>query len=214
MTSESEQRITEITVLGVLALRGKASGYEIRKWIIESVVRIWEIKEHEVRILLQQLVARGLVQTPSHFPKPDLSGIRPEPGNRNDSAETVSASRIDWDGQVYSLTPAGRAEFEKWLSEPPVTAAARNEFLLKIIFGGRGRGEDLIRHIEAFHREQVEALRYNSMAALFLKGSFFRKHPDLPYWILVNKYGKHLFTAMKDWSEAALATLQESHKTG
>jgi len=50
-------------------------------------------------------------------------------------------------------------------------------------------------------------------AELFLKGSLFRKHPDLPYWILANKYGKHLYNAMKDWSEAALGTLQELQKT-
>jgi DNA-binding PadR family transcriptional regulator len=203
MTADSELRISENTVLGILALRGKMSGYEVRKWIVETVTRIWEIKEQEVRVLLEQLLARGFVQTASNSPKSE-----PFP-----AAQAQPVQKVDLDGQIYSLTPAGYAEFEKWLGEPPVAQPARNEFLLKVVFAGRGKTEDLIRHMEAFHKDQIEALRYNSMAAQFLKVSAFRKHADQPYWILVNKYGKHLFTAMKDWSEAALDALQSLHKT-
>jgi len=195
MNEELTQRIAENAVLGVLALRGKLSGYEVRKWVLESVVRFWEIKEEDIRSVLERAVARGLIQTSSQLPKLDAT------------------QAIDWDGQTYSLTSAGRTQFEKWLSESPITQPARNEFLLKIIFAGRGKPEDLIRHIEQFHQYQLECLKLNQTAELFLKGSLFRKHPDLPYWILANKYGKHLYNAMKDWSEAALGTLQELQKT-
>jgi DNA-binding PadR family transcriptional regulator len=195
MSEESQQRVAENVLLGVLTLRGKLSGYEVRKWIAESVARFWEIKENDIRPLLERVVTRGLVQTSPPLPQAD------------------STRAIDWDGQIYTLTPAGHEQFANWLSEPPMSQPARNEFLLKVIFAGRGKKEDVIRHIEQFHQYQLQALRLNRMAELFLKGSFFRKHPDLPYWMLVNKYGKHLYNAMKDWSEAALGALQELEKT-
>jgi len=213
MIEELQQRITENTVLGVVGLRGKPSGYEIRKWIVDTVNRFWEIKEQEIHLLLERLVVRGLVQASSQFAKPAPSRMPSGFSKTDEPAATPSVQAVDWDGQIYSLTPAGHAELDKWLSEPPITEVARNEFLLKVIFAGRGKTEHLIRHIEAFHRSQVENLKLNGMAEQFLRVSSFRKHPDLPYWILVNKYFKHLFNAMKDWSEAALGTLPGSHKT-
>jgi DNA-binding PadR family transcriptional regulator len=214
MTEESEQRISENSVLGVLAIRTNITGYQVRKWILETVSRFWEIKDDEIHALLEQLVARGLVQTSSRSPNSKPSRTPPESSKTDEVAEQRSVQRVDWDGQIYSLTSAGYTEFEKWLSEPPVTQGARNEFLLKVLFAARGKTEYVVRHIEAFRQYQVEALKLNGMAGLFLKGSaFVRMSPDLPYWILANKYGKHLYNAMKDWSEAALSDLKDLHKT-
>src|SRR5947209_11398351 len=66
---------------------------------------------------------------------------------------------------------AGYAEFEKWLSEPPVPQPARNEFMLKVLFAARGKPEYIVQHIEAFHQYQVDALKLNTLAEVFLKGS-------------------------------------------
>jgi len=214
MPEESQQRISENSVLGVLAIRGNITGYQVRKWILETVARFWEIKDEEIRSLLEQLVARGLLQTRSRLPNSKPSRTTPESSGTDASGEARSVQNVDWDGQIYSLTPAGYAEFEKWLSEPPVPQPARNEFMLKVLFAARGKPEYIVQHIEAFHQYQVDALKLNTLAEMFLKGSAFVKmSPDLPYWVLANKHGKHLYNAMKDWSQAALGALQDLHKT-
>jgi DNA-binding PadR family transcriptional regulator len=203
---EYQQQITENSVLGMLGLR-KMSGYEIKRWILDTITRFWEIKEQEVYPVIEALVARGLVAVSP--PNRGAPAPRMQAGACTTDAPPAGAAQTsDWAGQMYSVTPAGYEAIEKWLSEPLVVPPPRNEFLLKVIFARRGNPEDIIRHVEGFHQYQEEALKLNTMAAAFLNGRFIQSTPDLPYWMLANKYGKHLYSAMKEWSESALTTLR------
>jgi len=62
--------------------------------------------------------------------------------------------------RTFTITPAGREEFERWLQEPiPVTKPARDEIVLRLPFLGERDIHRLTEILEERRQEYVERLR-------------------------------------------------------
>jgi DNA-binding PadR family transcriptional regulator len=194
------------SLLGMLALR-TMSGYDVRKWLAETIGYFWMEDDKQIYPQLRSLAELGLVQVSSscHAAAGPRSAVVSNGESNGQGTTTIDIG--DWDNAVYSLTSAGYAELARWLGEAPVASLPRNEFLLKVFFGHYGNTEDIVRHIEDFHRRQVQTLDLYAQAEQFMLFTH-AKRPDLPYWTVTLDYGKRFAQMMKEWSEAALHTFE------
>jgi len=95
--------------------RGKQSGYDMRKTIQGSVGYFWGESYGQIYPMLRRLTAEGLIAQSGR-------GGKGRGGRRE-----------------YSLTAAGHARLQEWLAVPYRMDPPRDEFLLKLFFGPRGR---------------------------------------------------------------------------
>jgi DNA-binding PadR family transcriptional regulator len=182
-----QQRPISHSLLGILSLR-PMSGYDIRKFVMEHIGYFWRESYGQIYPMLKRMAAQGLVaaRTETNHGKPDR--------------------------QVYSLSSLGRAELEKWLAKPPAAPSPRNELLLKLFFGGRGKGADMTRHMEAFRQQHLELLQQYDRVEKWLRYEH-PNHPDSPFWMITLDYGKRNSKNLLEWSEAALSTLNRLPST-
>ncbi|MFZ0393926.1 MAG: PadR family transcriptional regulator [Terracidiphilus sp.] len=172
---------TAYVVLGMLAVGGDRSGYDIRKAIETSVGYFWGESYGQIYPALKQLSAQGLA-------KP---GGRPGKQRR----------------QAYRITAAGRRVLRHWLAAPFQNDPPRNEFLLKLFFGAEADPSLAIAHIRELERRNLQSLRameeIESAAPRANSGE-----PGLKYWMLTLRLGKAMTQAALDWGKEALAELE------
>jgi DNA-binding PadR family transcriptional regulator len=123
---------TEAGVLGLLALEGERSGYDLAKQAERSVGHVWAPTKSHLYAVLRRLSAEGLVAA---------RGVRQE--RRPDK-------------QLYTLTDAGRESLEAWLEEP--VAGDVNGNVLRLFLGGLASTEAYRRTLEAFRDDAVAQL--------------------------------------------------------
>jgi DNA-binding PadR family transcriptional regulator len=125
---------TEAALLGLLALRGERSGYDLKKDVDGSVGYFWRPAKTQIYAVLPRLVEAGYTtrQAVEQSDRPDK--------------------------HVYRLTPAGRAAVGAWLEAPPSEEGDRTPFLLRVYLGGLASPEALARHVRA-RREEAESLK-------------------------------------------------------
>ena len=122
-------------MLALLALNGEQSGYDLLKHVNRSIGHIWAPAKSQLYALLPRLVHDGLA-----------------------SSRTIAQSARP-DKELYSLTEAGRAALDEWL-----TTVVRNDekgFQLKLFVGGLTTHDVLRQHVEQFRddaRERLAAL--------------------------------------------------------
>jgi DNA-binding PadR family transcriptional regulator len=103
---------TELAILGLLAWKGEATGYDLQKLASRSVGFIWAPARSQLYAVLKRLDAAGLI-----------SGRRVAQADRPDK-------------RIFSLTDAGRATLRAWLDEvEPIEPEDRDGILLKVFFG-------------------------------------------------------------------------------
>lgn len=170
------------SLLGILSLR-PMSGYDIRKFVCEHIGYFWRESYGQIYPVLQRMASDGLVKvrTEQNQGKPDR--------------------------QVYSLTAAGRAELEKWLATQPLAPSPRNELLLKLFFGARGKRADMVRHVEMFSRRHEHLLQQYDQVEQWLRRNHLH-HPDFPFWMMTLDYGRRNSTNLREWAAATVRTLQ------
>ena len=121
----------EYAVLGMLAGE-PGSGYDLKKRIEGSIAHFWQESYGQIYPMLKRMAAQGLVKA------------------------RIERTNGKPDRQVYSLTQSGRAELEAWMGQPPAVPSPRNELLLKLFFGARGKTEDMVRHVEGFSEQSAD----------------------------------------------------------
>jgi PadR family transcriptional regulator, regulatory protein AphA len=172
---------TAFVVLGMLAIGGDRSGYDIRKAIESSVGYFWGESYGQIYPALKQLTALGLIKPGG------------DPGKQR--------------RQAYRITPAGRAALSDWLAAPFQNDPPRNEFLLKLFFGAEADPSVAIAHIRELERrnrlalgamEEIEAFAPKVNAA----------EPGLKYWMLTLRLGMAMTRAALDWGKEALDELE------
>ena len=99
---------TRYAILGML-LGGSATGYEMKSLMARSTVYFWRESDSTIYPMLKVLAADGKV----------ISEI----------AHVGKKKK-----EVFSITEAGREEFNAWLEGPTSEETPRNEFLLKLFF--------------------------------------------------------------------------------
>jgi DNA-binding PadR family transcriptional regulator len=99
---------TRFAILGML-LDGPCSGYEIKALMNRSTVYFWREFDSTIYPMLKVLAKEGKAEA---------------------TVINVGKKRKE----VFSITDAGRAEFQVWLEGPTANETPRNEFLLKLFF--------------------------------------------------------------------------------
>lgn len=175
---------TAYVILGILAIHPHQSGYEIRKTIQQTVGFFWGESFGQIYPTLKRLAAEGLIE-------PSQSAAKPRAGR-----------------QEYSITAAGLASLQRWLTVPYREDPPRDEFLLKLFFGVEAAPEISVAHIRRFQEKNRQTLA--TLLELETLGRAHSSHyPGFPYWMLTLRYGVGQLRAALEWSEAALALLEE-----
>jgi DNA-binding PadR family transcriptional regulator len=175
---------TAYVILGLLSTQPNlsGSGYEIHKAIEDNFGSFWGESYGQIYPTLKRLATEGLIEAcnPASAPKKRR--------------------------QEYALTDAGRACLREWLALPFKNDPPRNEFLLKLFFGGEAAPGTALKHV----RELQERNRH-TLATLEGIESMAREtqsqNPNKPYWMLTLGLGLAMTRAALDWGEAALAQL-------
>lgn len=178
---------TAYVVLGMLAIGGERSGYDIRKAIETSVGYFWGESYGQIYPALKQLVTGKLI-------KPSQQGKQRR--------------------QAYRITSAGRSVLRDWLAAPFQNDPPRNEFLLKLFFGAEADPSVAIAHIHELERRNLQSLRAMKEIEA-LAPSVNAGEPGLKYWMLTLRLGVAMTRAAVEWGKEALAELEaEGHRSG
>jgi DNA-binding PadR family transcriptional regulator len=173
---------TAYVILGMLSIAPKGSGYEIHKAIEDNFGSFWGESYGQIYPSLKRLAAEGLIEVckPASAPKKRR--------------------------QEYALTDAGRACLREWLALPFQNDPPRNEFLLKLFFGGEAAPGTALKHVRELQERNRRTLTtlegIESMAR-----EIQSQNPNKPYWMLTLGLGMALTRAALDWGESALAQL-------
>lgn len=147
-------------ILGLLALWGPLSGYDIKHLFDHILVPMWGAAHSQIYKELRRMKELGWV----------------------DMEREEQESRPD--RKVYSITDEGYTALRKWQAQPPTVFQIRDELLLKILFGTLASPGDLAQNLRAgISTHEMRLLEYRQNA-LFLpmRGAFQQgnKRPN-PY---------------------------------
>jgi len=169
------------SLLGLLSLK-PMSGYDMKKFVEESIGYFWNESYGQIYPMLKRLSRQGLVVC------------------------RVERGKGKPDRRVFSLAPRGRKQLQNWLAAPPRYAPPRNELLLKLFFGRLAGRAEMIRHVREFRQHHAQMLiQYSHVDKWIWKTH--RKHPDRPYWQMTLKYGLENSKGMVKWSDQILKSL-------
>jgi PadR family transcriptional regulator AphA len=179
---------TELAVLGLLAWKGEATGYELHKLAARSVGFIWAPARSQLYAVLKRLGSDGLV----------------------DGRRVVQADRPD--KRIFRLTAAGRATLEAWLNEvEPIEPEDRDGVLLKLFFGTFGDPEVGRRQLLDYRRRVEERLAtYSEIEGTFAGetgAAALRRLQSL-------RFGIALMRASLEWADETLAALHPAAAGG
>jgi DNA-binding PadR family transcriptional regulator len=188
---------TDFVLLGLLAIESSQSGYDLRRMIQGSVGYFWGESFGQIYPALQRLTREGLIVE---------SGARAgakAPGKTRSKKKAAGAK----ERRAYSITTEGHARLTEWLAMPYRLTPPRDEFLLKLFFGGAVGAPATERKILEFQENNRQVL-----ATLEEIGRLSHErngqHPDFPYWILTLEYGVAEMRAQLAWSERALEVVR------
>jgi DNA-binding PadR family transcriptional regulator len=175
---------TAYVILGLLSIEPNKSGYDLRKAIEGSVGHFWGESYGQIYPALKRLAADGLI-----VPSESAKGARKR-------------------RQEYSITEAGRACLREWLALPFHNDPPRNEFLLKLFFGGEAAPAVSIAHVKDCNDKNRRML---GLLSQFEEMARKQTQQDIhqPYWVLTLKLGIALTQAALDWGEKAVGTLSD-----
>ena len=134
---------TSYVVLGLVALAGRATPYDLKRRVAETVANVWSFPHAQLYAEPARLAAAGLLDE------------QREKGGRN--------------RRHFTCTPAGKTALRKWLSAPvSESRELRDPGLLRLFFADLLNAAELValaRAQESSHRERLarlenEASRY------------------------------------------------------
>lgn len=165
---------TAYVMLGMLALRGPSTPYQLERAVGRSVGHFWRFPRSQFYDEPARLAEAGL-----------LEEEREDGGRRR---------------RTYTITEAGRAELGEWLSGPAERPfEIRDVAQLKLFFGELG-GRD---HIVALAREQVR-LNRERLSAFEAIGERVADRPDIPARVAPLELGLRITRAtIAFWEEVA-----------
>jgi PadR family transcriptional regulator AphA len=152
-------------VLGIAALRGPTTPYDLKRFIQLSIGHFWPFPHTQLYAEPERLAKAGL-----------LEETREETGRRR---------------RHYTITDAGRAQLDRWLVEP-VTGPTefRDLGLLKLFFSELAEDDDMI-----ILAEQQAAAHRANLATYAAIRERFAGRPDLTRRVLSVELGMRLSEA-------------------
>jgi len=165
-------------VLGLLALKGPLSGYDLKRLFDETLSGLWGAAHSQVYRELRRLADLGWAEMERHeqLDRPDR--------------------------KVYRVTAAGREALADWQREPVEPPQLRDEVLLRLVLGTFAPPGRLRALLEAARPGHAEALaRYRALAVDKGPDSPFASAG------LAARMGVELESAYLRWIDATLAEL-------
>jgi PadR family transcriptional regulator, regulatory protein AphA len=188
----AQENRTRFAILGMLSLK-PMSGYEIKKFIDNSITHFWKENFGHIYPVLSRLQSEKLVQRqPASENKKVLIKGRPE-------------------SKTFAITEKGWVALRAWLVKPPAEAYFRNELLLKLFFGMHVPIETSIAAVQA---EIVSCDRNLATFAAIEKNMI--PQPDCSnkqFGQITLNYGKKYYEAVKEWAEETYISLQKFSKS-
>ena len=161
-------------VLGIVAVRGPSTSYDLKRFVQLSIGHFWPFPHTQLYAEPARLAEAGL-----------LEETQEESGRRR---------------RFYAITDAGRELLGEWLAEPVTTPMEYRDLgLLKLFFSELTEPEQ----VQVLAREQADAQRrqVEEYEALFER---FRGRPDLSRRLLSLELGTKLARAsLEFWEELA-----------
>lgn len=174
-------------ILGLLNYR-EMTGYEIMIAFRDSLRFFWSAQTSQIYRELQSLEARGW------------------------AGKTLVPQQGKPDKNIYSITPEGREELLKWLSQAELRGEARNRILMKVFFfGERDRAEN-IRYFEGLRDYYAMLLQSLEPVSESIRdyGKFLGGGDKTLYWEMAAEYGRHNMRMHMDWAQSCINILKEN----
>jgi PadR family transcriptional regulator, regulatory protein AphA len=181
MSSDVRLGPVSYLVLGIIALRGPTTPYDLKRFVQLSIGHFWPFPHTQLYAEPARLAEAGL-----------LEERREESGRRR---------------RHYSLTESGRRRLEQWLSEPETSPTEFRDFgLLKLFFSEIASPEE----IDALAHEQAEAHR-RKLAEYDAIARRYGNRPEFATRLLSLELGVRLSrTAAEFWDEVAAREATEA----
>lgn len=180
------EKSTGFVVLGILAIGGDLSGYEIRQWVQQAIGFFWSESFGQIYPELRRLSAAKLIKALGD------EGAR-------------GAKR-------YRITAAGRDELRRWLQRAPHAERQRNELLLKLFFGAAAGASSARTFLSEAVRAQEKRVGAIQAAEELVIGED-RASDNLVYSLITILSGQFVYAARLEWARASLALL-DAHENG
>ena len=170
-------------VLGITALRGPSTPYDLKRFVQLSIGHFWPFPHTQLYAEPERLAEAGL-----------LAETREEGGRRR---------------RHYAITDAGRERLGEWLGEPVTSPTEiRDLGLLKLFFSELAGSEDIV----ALAHEQAAAHRAK-LATYEAIQERFADRPDLAIRLLSLELGTRLARAAESFWEDVQSAASASDNT-
>ncbi len=173
-------------ILGLLNYH-TLTGYEIMLVFRDSLHFFWSAQTSQIYRELQTLETRGWVE------------------------KTAVPQQGKPDKNIYNITPEGRRELLRWLSDGEPALNSRSQILMKVFFlGERGREEN-IRYFEGL-KEYCGIFLQGLDAAQEHIGQYrgLISEPDkAAYWEMTVDFGRRNMRMYMDWAQSCIDRLKE-----
>lgn len=177
---------TKYAILGVLNER-PGSGYDVKKFC-DNIAYFWNENYSHIYPVLRQMEEEGLV------------------------TKTTEQSEGRPPRNIFSITPAGKEEFIKWLTLPVEPNILRAELLLKLLFSNNIPVENMIEKLEDKIEEQKLIRKHLDNGEAEIK-NLIKTERKLKAWLSVIKWGKTINDATIAWCEETIQVLQEDEES-
>ncbi|MEU6483495.1 PadR family transcriptional regulator [Streptomyces sp. NPDC046887] len=176
-----------IALLGTLASKGPASGYELAKTFDDVINQVWQAKHSQIYPELAKMVESGAV--------------------------TVEETGGGRGRKVYTITEAGRTEIDAWVAHPEPHRAVRNEtalraFLLPLLPPDRAAAT--MRGLAERHAALLDDL-LKDRAEIEARGDAPGEPPFGGYAL---DLGIRTFTVLRDWAQETAEDLERRAAEG
>lgn len=173
-------------ILGLLNYH-EMTGYEVMVAFRDSLRFFWNAQTSQIYRELQALETRG------------WAGKTPVPQQGKP------------DKNIYTITPEGREELLKWLSQVELQGDSRNRILMKVFFFGERSREENIRYFEALRDYYAMLLQGLEAVPDTIRayGEFLGGGDKPLYWEMAVEYGRQNMRMHMDWAQSCINILRE-----
>ena len=190
---------TQYALLGVLT-RHECSGYDIKKFIENSIGYFWQESFGQIYPNLKKMEKEGLIKSRT------VSDKKPSGKKSKKTGKTAGEKT------VYSITKKGQKKLTDWLKLPVENSSYRNELLLKLFFGRQMNARDIENHLSTKQLYLEKILNeYRAVQRQIEEHGY--KSPDRPYWLMTLDFGIRAARAELDWIDSAKKNPLSSKKS-
>ena len=186
--------------LGLLALWGPLSGYDLKHIFDHTLAPMWGAAQSQIYKELRRMQALGWV---------DMQ--REEQDSRPDR-------------KIYSITEEGKQALRQWQAQPPGVFQLRDELLLKVLYGAFAAPADLAQHVRSSildHEMRLLAYRQNALfrptREAFQRGKkrpnpYAEESQEDPYFELIVRFAIAFEQTYVRWLYEALEVIEQLQK--